>query len=386
MLLYLGVFFVVVIAYLVQENQGTTPKNKLLLGTYLTFLAFFVGLADMLGGYDRYIYGEAFDSIADMTLNGENYLVAGAFDFFPEEKGYTILNIIISVFTKNRYIFILLYTLLIYVLLYNSLKKYTENYAFALILFMGLWFFFSFTYLRQVLGATIAWLSLDYIVDRKFFKFLIVVLLAYSIHNSALVFFPLYFVPLKKFDKKIVAYLMIGCLFLGLSPLPTALFAAYGEASESERRGVEYVQEAGFRWAYLIEACFFLYFILKDYGKIPNKPINVLLLNMALVFCAILLFFIKSENGGRLSWYYMIGLIATITYLCTYKQIFTETTLCILIVTSFLYIRVLRSWGENGFQILYPYKTFLTPGHRSPDKCAEQYEYDWGYDKNKFYR
>ena len=36
-------------------------------------LALFVGLADMFGGYDRYIYGEVFDSIADGVTNGMGY-------------------------------------------------------------------------------------------------------------------------------------------------------------------------------------------------------------------------------------------------------------------------------------------------------------------------
>ena len=74
------------------------------------FLALFVGLSDMFGGYDRYIYAEVFDSIADVTDSRGSYLLNQCFDFFPSEKGYTLLNIIISFFTENRYIFIFVFT------------------------------------------------------------------------------------------------------------------------------------------------------------------------------------------------------------------------------------------------------------------------------------
>ena len=47
----------------------------------------------MFGGYDRYIYAEVFDSIADVTDSRGSYLLNQCFDFFPSEKGYTLLNI-----------------------------------------------------------------------------------------------------------------------------------------------------------------------------------------------------------------------------------------------------------------------------------------------------
>ena len=55
-------------------------------------------------------------------------------------------------------------------------------------------------------------------------------------------------------------------------------------------------------------------------------------------------------------------------------------------LSFFLYFRILRGWGEGGYQILYPYKTFLTNGHRDPDRTYDEYEYDYRYDKDKFYR
>ena len=162
MWLYLLLFLMPALAYKLSSND----QSKAFLMVYVAFLALFVGMSDMFGGYDRYIYGEVFDSIADTTTMGGGYGRAFAI-FFPSEQGYVLLNIVLSWFTANRYVFILLITLITYTCLYRSLRRYCDNYPYAVMLFLGLWFFFSFTYLRQVLGATVAWLGIRYILKRQ---------------------------------------------------------------------------------------------------------------------------------------------------------------------------------------------------------------------------
>lgn len=152
MWLYLIIFFIPVFLFQFSERLA---KDVPIMAMMLGALALFVGMGDMLGGYDRYIYGEIFDSIANTTTAGRSYLLDRAFDFFPKEPGFIWYNIIVSWFTENRYIFILILTFTVYCLLFVSLRRYAENYPFAIIVFLGLWFFFTFTYLRQVLGASL---------------------------------------------------------------------------------------------------------------------------------------------------------------------------------------------------------------------------------------
>ena len=338
----------------------------------------------MFGGYDRYIYGDIFDNIADVTTIKGNYSDSLLYNFYSSEIGYTFLNVLISFFTENRYIFILIVTLIIYTLLFVSIKKYTVNYPLATILFLGLWFFFTFTYLRQVLGATIVWLGIQYVVERKFWKFLVVFLIGFSMHNSAIIFFPLYFVPLRKFSSKLIVGVMLSLLVLGLSPLPNSLFEVY-ESSSIVKRHAEYNSSGGLRVAYILEAFFFLYLILKNYRYIPTDKAYVVLLNMALIFCGILLLFVRSENGGRLSWYYMIGIIATITSICSYKiNIQNKIPIFLIGLSLFLYIRIYIGW--QVYLNLYPYKTFFTNGVRAGDYSWENYEYNHEYDNDKFCR
>lgn len=380
MWLYLLLFLIPALAYKLSGND----QSKAFLMVYVTFLALFVGMSDMFGGYDRYIYGEVFDSIADTTTMGGGYGRAFAI-FFPSEQGYVLLNIVLSWFTANRYVFILLITLITYTCLYQSLRRYCDNYPYAVMLFLGLWFFFSFTYLRQVLGATVAWLSIRYILKRQLLKFLIVWFIAYKIHKSALLFLPLYFIPIKKYSPMTILCVMFVLLILGISPLPNALFMAYGDVNSMVEKNAQCNASASFRVEYFLEAAFFLYVIIRNYNLIPNRRVNVLMLNMALVFCGTLLFFIRSENGGRLSWYYMIGIISTLTYLCTQSERKPLLAPMMIVVSLLLYMRIYMAW-QMPLGYLYPYKTFLSNGVRENDELWEKFEYDHMYDVNKLYR
>ena len=108
------------------------------------------------------------------------------------------------------------------------------------------------------------------------------------------------------------------------------------------------------------------------------------MLNMALVFCAILLVFIRSENGGRIGWLYMIGVMCTMSNICIdlkNKRMLTNGAL-MMVVAFLLFFRILTGWSF----MLSPYKTFLTNGFREGDLVHEKFEYDPSYDVDKFYR
>ena len=89
-------------------------------------IGLFVGLADMLGGYDRYIYSEVFQSMHEYVTKG--YLFSEEFlFFFGKEPVFGLINDAIAFFTPNRYIFILVYTMFLYMVYAVSFYKYTKN-------------------------------------------------------------------------------------------------------------------------------------------------------------------------------------------------------------------------------------------------------------------
>lgn len=383
MLLYLGWFLASVL--ILYGTLGQSKEDQKALVTYfLIALGIFVGLGDMLGGYDRYIYGELFDGMADVTHRGGNPWLSHAFAFYGNEFGYGTFCALLTYITGNRYIFIFIATMVIYTLLIISLRQYVDNAPFAVVMFMGLWFFFTFTYLRQVLGCTVCWLSVRYIINRDLPRFLLVWFIGFSFHNSVIVFLPMYWVPIKKFSREKVILVMVVALLIGLTPIPQELFATYGEIDTNRVNAAIYTIDAGIRIEYIVEAVFFLFVILSHYHNISNKAKDIVMLNLALVFCAILLVFMKSGNGGRLGWMFMIGVMCTLSNVCIKNKTLLKQGLIMVVVCLFLYIRVYNAW--QLYLNLYPYKTFLTNGYRQGDYSHEKYEYDANYDSDKFYR
>lgn len=383
MFLYLAWFFASVLFF--YGTLNSKKKEQLTAVTvYLVALGLFIGLGDMLGGFDRYIYAELFDGMADVTHTGGNPWASYSFEYFGTEFGYGSLCALLSYITGNRYIFIFIVTMIIYILLIISLRQYVDNAPFAVIMFMGLWVFFTFTYLRQVIGCTVVWLSVKYIIDRNLKMFLLIWFIGFSFHNSVVVFLPMYFLPIRKYPINKVLAVMAIAFFLGaFTSIPLGLFSAYGEMDEDRYR-FDYASESGFRVAYLIEAAFFLYLILTNYRRISNNKKDVVMLNIALAFCAILLLFLRSENGGRLGWMFMIGVFCTMSNICVKRKQVLQHGVMMIVVCLFLYLRIFNAW-QLGLQ-LSPYKTFLTDGFREGDPVHEKYEYDERYDEDKFYR
>jgi len=380
MIIYLAWFFASVFLFFLTQNSSRKQQKTAVI-ILLIALGVFVGLGDMLGGYDRYIYGQLFDAMADATHEGGNPWKTQSFAMYGSEFGYSTLSALLSYVTMNRYIFIFILTMIIYTLLAWSLTEYVDNAPFAVVMFMGLWFFFTFTYLRQVIGCTVVWLAVKYIIDRNLKMFLLVWFIAFSFHNSAIIFLPVYFLPIKKFSREKVIYVMVAAFLIGLTSIPQGLFAAYGEVDD-DRFHTGYSDVSEFRWAYLLEAVFFLYLIFVNYRYISRDKNELVMLNLALIFCAILLLFIRSENGGRLAWLFMIGVFCTLSNICVKRMRLLAQGILMLIVSFGLFYRILDVWSFN----MCPYKTFLTPGHTAAEWIYDKYEYDSYYDVDKFYR
>lgn len=381
MFLYILVFIIAFLYHLLA--QGKARHSNILLASFLAYLALFVGFGDMIGGYDRYIYGDAFDAIAN-TLRGKGsledflYLVSGS------EYGYFLWEVIVGCFTPNRYVFILITTLLVYALYYRAFRKYMETYPLPCILFVGFLFFFTMTYLRAVIAVGILWQGVKYIWERKLLKFSLILLLAYSFHSSAMIVLPLYFMPQKKLSKSLVLKMLAVSLLIGLTPIPVSLLSSAGEASGKIESGLSYAsQDQGFRIEYVFEVLFIIWFIFKNYKYIKLDPKTLTFLNMSFIFCCVLLVFMRFGQGGRFTWPFFLGIfyilptIASNTKGMKYKK-------PILIFVSFaLFYRLVVAWAPLNI----PYKTFLVDGEPSGDGSIYQFfEYDKMYSKDKFYR
>ena len=292
------IILLAVTALLAWMNFDKPKVSKPFFLVYCLFIGLFVGFGDMLGGFDRYVYAEAFEAQAWSVHLGKGLFNPDFLLLFKTEPVYGLLNSLVGYFTPNRYIFILFISLLIYTLLPLSLYKHTKYPFFSLLIFLGLMFFFSFTYLRQVLACGLCWMAIPYAVDRKFWRFAAFVVIATLIHNSAAYFILLYFLPQKKHAPSKILLVMSLLFLLGFSGVTKALFIAAGGVTENAKIShYSVTAEHGFRIEYVIESVLFLFILLKNYAKVETDRRSLVLLNVYLMFCGVLLFFSRSSDG-----------------------------------------------------------------------------------------
>ena len=206
-------------------------------------------------------------------------------------------------------------------------------------------------------------------------------MLATLIHNSAAYMLLLYFIPRQKFEQNHIILFMLALLILGVSGVTKYVFSISGDAINNAKiAGYANTAEFGFRIEYVIESVLFLFILLMNYKKIGEDERSLTMVNVYLMFCGVLLFFCKSSDGGRISWYCLLGVIVILEKLCRPKSAVPLKGF-ITIMCFVLFYRILSAWGV----LLYPYKTFLTPGIRQGDFIEDLYEYDHAYDNDKLY-
>lgn len=383
MLIYISIFVVALAYYFIAGKKNKKAEKMLMY--FMLFLALFVGFGDMIGGYDRYIYCEEFDDIADTTWGSRNYTPLHSYVNGPE-YGYFYWNVLISYITTNRYIYILITTLFIYFLVYKAFKDYIDNYPLACILFLAFLYYFTMTYVRQLMAIGIAWQGVKYLWEenkKQRLKFWIWLILAATFHDAILIFGAMFFIPTKKYSKKFIIGMLLACLAIGMTPLPNAFISSAGNATGKEGNYAD--QDQGFRIEYVLEVAFFVWVLFKNYNKIENDRKTLTFLNMCFVLCAILMTFMRFGQGGRFGWSFFIGIIYMFTKLCDDKKALPWMKPLVITVCFALFFRITYAWSY-GNRCLLPYKTFFTNGYPSAKDVYEQYEYDEEYEYNKFYR
>jgi hypothetical protein len=151
------------------------------------------------------------------------------------ELGYNLLVWIVKLISNNYSIFLLIHAFIFYSFLFSSFKEYSPFF------FISILVFYANTIgvlgsNRQLLALVICIYSLRFVLDKKPYKFFILVFVAFNIHASALLFALYYFVN-REFRLRYVVIALIGCLIIGSTSLPFDIFFKAGSLVGGEAAG-----------------------------------------------------------------------------------------------------------------------------------------------------
>ena len=212
-----------------------------------------------------------------------DYLVYGNIEdasfFMKSEPGWLYFNKLLTSISKNHLILFISHSLVVIYAYMITIKKYSYIPWLSVFLFITGPFNQSMYVMRQHLAIAICILSVPFILDRNFVKFIFVVLLASTIHYTALVFVPSYFIYSFKFDKKFWLTLsLVGIIsFVLFHEVVNYIMSnlEIGYSSYAEKEGANYT-------AFLISSCILLLIIFslrfKDLQDIDKLVVQLFLL------------------------------------------------------------------------------------------------------------
>ena len=318
------------------------------------YIIFWVGMRS--GVADTRAYINSFNAYSSSLTTISQY-----WDFSEyKSPGFITFSILFKHFISSDYhVWLMTIAILSGIPIMLILRKRSEHFFYSCFLFMtGIIFFWMLNGMRQFWAATIVFLFSDWIEERKTIPFMIIVLLAATIHFTVLVMIPMYFIATAKpFGKKVMIFL--GLLLVAVVFLEPFVGAMEDVLSETAYSGVteQFAQDDGvnpIRVLVMAVTPAIAFCGRKVVAKKGDRFINICV-NMS-VICAGIYFLGIFTSGilvGRLPIYFEIYNLILLPYLL--KECFTKESskimfvLCTIGFLGFYYLQMRNSYYVSEF-------------------------------------
>ncbi len=180
----------------------------------LMYLPLFILCAfrDISVGNDTSVYYYGFQNFSNFNNLNE------AFATSRYEPAYIIINYLFNKCNLSYYVLQIVLSGFIYFSIFVFLLKYSSDFLFSVYVFYVLRYSIgTMNVVRMWMAIAILLFAIQYVIDRKLIKFLIIILLASLFHSSALVFLIIYPLYSIKINKKIILVMMGGAVFIFLA-------------------------------------------------------------------------------------------------------------------------------------------------------------------------
>ena len=157
----------------------------------------------------RWKTGTDWSSYYDFFIHSNNPIWRETVGF---ELGYTSLNQLLRFFSDSFTVFLFIECFLNLFFIARFAKDMKVNQCMILLVSFSLVVF----PIRYTLANSIILCSYKYIINKKFFPFLCFFLLAFSIHRSVVVFFPMYFLVRKEYSLSVLIGVFTVAVVIGL--------------------------------------------------------------------------------------------------------------------------------------------------------------------------
>ncbi len=336
---YITVSLVFVFLCIAQSNmvKSTDLNNKTVINKTATtnvFLGLATAVLIFVSGF-RYYVGADFGAYYKFAYNyAPNWLSALK---ELDEPGFPVLGAIIKLFTTDGAAFIFITAAFTMTSILAITFKYIDTYLFSALLFIftGIWHG-SFNGVRQFFAAAIICLGHRLILDKKLFKYLLCVFIAFLFHKSAIIMAVPYFMLRGKVNLRNILLLTIGSIVLLYNY--EFIFSLFGGLKESEfiiEEGSYYLNQVNIlRVLVCIVPAVFCLFIYMKSEKTKEKTFY---LNCLILYALLSVIGMNSPYISRINIYLLVLVPLAMGKLVEFKDKNTEIIVKIGIIVLFFF-------------------------------------------------
>ena len=225
-----------------------------------------------------------------------NSIQAGApiFNELRSEFGYRILMKIATYFNFSFTVFLAVLTACSYLLIHSTVKKYCKNYNYVYSLYFIFPFFLDVVQIRNFVAMSIFIFAVRYLLKNSFkskLKYIILILLASSIHYSAALYLPMILINVKRKNllvRGIVLFSILGSIMILINDKQIPLIPSLISSIFPSDKILEWFRSKtnlGFLLFWFMQMLSFLvlYFtksLIKKKNKFPNAKEEILFVEL----------------------------------------------------------------------------------------------------------
>ena len=364
---YLICFGILFLLAVLNVQMHDKLSSQILSGLSAILLICIAGLRYETGG-DWDNYAELFDKFPSFSR-----LIGRPIELLEQqtEEGFSLLCAFVKSLGGTIQHLFFVVTLINISLITSALQKYTKYPVVGLLCYYGILYFnLEMIYIRQATAVALCFFALQYLHERKIWKYMLVIVLACTFHRVAALMIPLYFFIDRKLPEW--AYLTVvglGALLMlaGIPWIQTIFLTVAGWLGENYADKAEtYTEEAMFavnrglsigfvlNLAMIIVVMFFK-------KKIDALPYGTVMVNMfALSLVLYYYCFELVEVSNRVRLFFYIGIIALLPMVLEVLPLFLERLAGLIVVTLYCFSFSRGIFLERPESVAYnPYQNYI---------------------------
>lgn len=244
------IFFVIILAVIFTDKYGENCNNYKIRKKYIRIISLILilqsGLRNVAVGSDTYQYYLSFRE-TELKSWGEIFKNFIAVYKFGDGKdgGYPIFTKLISLISSEYQFLLIVIAILFFSALGNFILKNTSKLSdamMAFIIYAVLFYaFFSITGHRQTIATAASLYAFEWVKKKKIIPFLLIIIVASTIHKSVLLFLPFYFIAhiknIKRFNWVILLLFPVFMIFREQFSNYFKVLAGYDEYGVNQQAG-----------------------------------------------------------------------------------------------------------------------------------------------------